>query len=263
MADNNYQQNRVSTTGVTLFDENSTMLKLSYLDDTFSLSIAYPSTDANGKHSYPESARNGFLITIDRGAALYDTVICKDLQKALQEGNDFCEGIFLNRAKTSVFQIRIQDGEIYGVYCKNINEDKIAESSFVFHFQKTDLIEGYEPDTGNFIDKGGKVEGSFVVFTKYLEAGLNGMTNGIAHGDRKANQYSNRSVFEYLRAIAARLGVTVGNNNYYQKPQQNMPQDTSGFMNIPDSSAEELPFSIPEDSGPMESTSGSMEDFLS
>ena len=52
MADNNYQENRVSTTGITLFDDNSMMLRLMYLGDTFSVIIADPEKNENGKNTY-------------------------------------------------------------------------------------------------------------------------------------------------------------------------------------------------------------------
>jgi hypothetical protein len=238
MAENNegYQQNRVSTAGITLFDDNSTMLRLSYLGDTLSLLIGYPKANDNGKNSYPEDQRHTFLITADRAAALYHEIIVKELTPALENKQDFCKGIFLNRGKTAIMELRIQDGEVYLVYCKDINEDRVSENSYVFHFQKTDTITNYDP-SGTF-DSQGTVEGSFFLFCKYLESGVYEMPNAGAHAFRKGNQYTTRAIFNNLRAIAAKLGVTPESGGFHR----NNRAETSGFMNTPDGVDEELPF---------------------
>ena len=72
---NNYQQNKVTTSGLTLFDENGIMLRLAYLDESFSIMIGEPKIADNGKRTYPQETRYPFILTIDRAAALYDEII--------------------------------------------------------------------------------------------------------------------------------------------------------------------------------------------
>ena len=146
MADNNYQENRVSTTGITLFDDNSMMLRLMYLGDTFSVIIADPEKNENGKNTYPDKNRHSFLITADRAASLYHEIITKELTEAMQNHEDFSKGVFLNRGKTSLMEIHYKDDELYLVYFKDIDEERVAKENYVFHFQKTDTITGYTGD---------------------------------------------------------------------------------------------------------------------
>lgn len=246
MADNNYQENRVSTTGITLFDDNSMMLRLMYLGDTFSVIIADPEKNENGKNTYPDKNRHSFLITADRAASLYHEIITKELTEAMQNHEDFSKGVFLNRGKTSLMEIHYKDDELYLVYFKDIDEERVAKENYVFHFQKTDTITGYTGD-GSF-DGQGSVQGNFYIFCKYLEAGVYELSNASGHSVRRGNQYTTNSIFNYLKSIAAKLGVTV-EGGYKKK------SDASGFMNIPEGSDEELPFAEAP-------TAGSMDDIL-
>lgn len=254
MADTNnegFRQNKISTAGITLFDENSVMLRLSYLGETLSISICMPKDNGNGKNSYPEEMRHPFLVTADRAAALYEDVVLKEMLPAVESKQNFCKGIFLNRMKTAIMELRIQDGEIYLVYCKDINENRVSESSYVFHFQKTDLISDYDP-SGSYGEQSTS-EGSFFLFCKYLESSIYEIPNASAHAVRRGNDFTTRNIFNNLKAIAAKLGVTPEPVNGYGYHRNTEP---SGFMNIPDGSDDELPFSD-------EPTASTMEELLS
>lgn len=257
MADNNnsnnqYDANRVSTVGLTIFDNESMMMRLSYLGDALSIMIAEPENN-NGKNSYPEKNRHSTLITSERAAALYDEIILKGVIPALEKGEDYSMGIFLNQKKTSILQIRVQDKEIYLVLCLNINEERVSENSYVFHFQKTDVISDYNPN-GSF-ESQDKVEGYFYLFVKWLENGVGAITGAAGHSMRKANSYTTNSFFNYAKSIAAKLGVTPPNNNNYRS-NNGGGSDTSGFMNIPEGSPDEMPFNDTP-------TASSMDDILS
>lgn len=247
MADNYQENNRVSTTGITLFDDSSMMLRLMYLGDTFSVIIADPEKNENGKNSYPDKNRHSFLITADRAATLYHKIISKDLAEAMQKHEDFSKGIFLNRGKTALLEIHYKDDEIYMAYFKDIDSERVANENYVFHFQKTDTIIGYTGD-GSFEGQE-SVQGNFYIFCKYLEAGVYELANPSGHSMRRGNQYTTNSIFNYLKSIAAKLGVTV-ENGYHRKSEA-----SSGFMSIPEGSEEELPFAEAP-------TAGNMDDIL-
>lgn len=228
---NNYNQNRVTTTGLTLFDENGLMLRLAYLDDSLSMIIGQPSIADNGKRKYPQEMRHPFIVTIDRATALYNVIVPKVI-KALNDGEDYNGGVFLNKAKTAIFDIRVQNGDVYLVYYKNIGEDRTPGETYAFKCQRTQIVESYNPDGSTFEQS--SVEGYFAVFCKYLESGVYDLHSGAAHGVRKANNYTTTSIFNYLRSIAAKLGVTIENS----RPNT----VTSGFMDVPDNGPDELPF---------------------
>ena len=232
---NNYQ-NRVNTTGITLFDNESMMLRLGYLGETLSLMIAIPTVGDNGKKSYPETNRHSVLITPDRATALYREIILNGIIPALEAKQDFTGGIFLNRKKDTILQLRIQDGELYLVLCTNINQDRISENSYVFHFQKTEMIYGYDP-SGSFTSQE-TTEGVFFVFCKWLDEGITALLATAGHGMRKGNEYSQTQIFNYLKGIAAKLGVTI--EGYRRNYQNHVPN--SGFMQIQEGAGEELPF---------------------
>lgn len=253
MADNNqFEFNKISTVGLTLFDNESMMMRLSYLGDALSIMIAEPEQN-NGKNSYPEKNRHSTLITAERAAAFYNEIILKGVIPAIENGENYSMGIFLNQKKTSILEIRVQDKEIYLVLCLNINEERVSENSYVFHFQKTDVIAGYEPN-GTF-ESQDKVEGCFFIFTKWLEFGIAAITGASGHSVRKANSYTTNSFFNYAKSICAKLGVTPERPNYRSYNESN--HDTSGFMSIPDdASSDGMPFNDTP-------TTSSMDDILS
>lgn len=233
--ENNYQ-NRVTTSGMTLFDENGTMLRMGYLDESLSLVIGEPVLADNGKKSYPQEKRHPFIITLDRAAALFHDIIEKKVYGALEEGYNYNGGIFLNRRKDAIFEIRVQDGEIYLILYKEIQEDRTPKETFVFKCNKTTIVENYNPD-GSSADQT-DVEGFFYLFCKYLEAGIFDLQNASTHSFRKANNATTSAIFNHLKQIAAKLGVTVENTRSNYQPATS----NSGFMNSATSEEEELPF---------------------
>lgn len=243
MAENNtnntFQHNKVTTSGMTLFDEAGLMLRLSYLDDSLSLVIGQPSVDDSGKRKYPQEMRHPFIITIDRATALYTSIIPK-VMKALEDGEDYNGGVFLNKAKTAIFEIRVQSGDVYLIYYKNIGSDRKPGETFAFKCQRTQIIESYNPDGSSFDQS--SVEGYFAVFCKYIESGIYDLHCGSGHSVRKATAYMTTSIFNYLKAISAKLGVTVESSKQYQSSHM----VSNGFMDIPDGSPEEIPFAPSE-----------------
>jgi len=248
MADNtnNNFRDQVTTSGIPLFDDKGTWLKLGYLDDSLSLMICEPTIADNGKRTYPQESRKPFIITIERAEALHNEIIPKVLS-SLEAGEDYDGGIFLNKRKDAIFEIRVQQGDIYAVYYKDIGEDRRAKETIVFKFQRTSIIENYNPDGTSFEQN--NVEGQFAVFCKYIEAGAFDLHNSSVHSFRKGNYYTTGKIFDYLKGIAAKLGVTVDSGKTYTPNNNN--RSNSGFMNVPDNAGDELPFSegmVPEES---------------
>ena len=170
MADNNSFQNKVTTSGITLFDENGVMFRMGYLDDSLSLLMGLPSVADNGQSSYPQELRYPFIITMDRACALYNEIIVKKVLPALEAGEDYNGGIFLNKRKDAIFEIRIQQGDIYLAYHKEIGDDRQPKNSYVFKCGKTAVVEGYNTDGSTFEQS--NVEGVFMMICKYFEAGI-------------------------------------------------------------------------------------------
>lgn len=240
---NNTYKDQITTSGVSIFDDAGNWLKLGYLDDSLSLMMCEPTIGDGGKRSYPQESRKPFIITLDRASAFNSEIIMKKVLPAIEKGEDYNGGIFLNKRKDAIFEIRIQSGELYVIYHKDIGENRTPKESHVFHFQKTPIVEIYNPDGSSFEQS--NVEGQFVLFCKYIEAGVFDLHKSAAHANRKGNQYTTSKIFDYLAGISAKLGVTLEKRVFQNASQR----PTSGFMNIPDNAGEEIPFnesSIPE-----------------
>lgn len=240
---NNMYKDQITTSGVSIFDDTGNWLKLGYLDDALSLMICAPTIGDGGKRSYPQESRKPFIITLDRASAFNEEIIIKKVLPAIEKGEDYNGGIFLNKRKDAIFEIRIQSGEIYAAYHKDIGEDRSPKESYIFHFQKVPIVESYNPDGTSFEQS--NTEGQFILFCKYVEAGVFDLHKSSAHASRKGNQYTISKIFDYLAGISAKLGVTVEKRTFQNAAQK----PTSGFMNIPDGAGEENPFNesnIPE-----------------
>lgn len=200
--------NKVNTNGITLFDDKGNMLKLGYLGESFSGMISIPVKSESGKNTYPEKNRHSFLITHDRAAALYKKVILQDILESYASGQNMVRGIPLNRAKTNVLSIRLEDGELYLVFSENIDENRMTEDNYAFHFTKSDIIDEYNPKDGSYAGQYG-VEGAFWIFCYYLKAGIYELCKPSGHSVRRAQSYTNQAIFNYLKAISQKLGVVV------------------------------------------------------
>lgn len=238
MADNTYQRNSVTTSGCTFFDENGVMLRLGFLDDGYTILFGEPKQEGNSR-KYPQDQRASLVLTADRASALYYEIIEKKLLPAMESGTEYNGGVFLNRRKDAILELRLQDGDVYLVYHRGIDEDRVAKEAHVFKFMKTEIVENYAPDGSTFEQS--KVEGYFMMFCKFLQAGIYDLSNSSAHAYRHANWYTTNKIFKYLEGLAAKLGVVVENRTF---------QNTSGsgFNSSPseDSLTPEAIMPVPE-----------------
>lgn len=230
-----FQPNKITTNGATLWDESGMMLRLSYLDESFSIQISTPFVSETGKKTYPEKNRHNLLLTADRAAALYHEVILNQILPAYERGENLSKGVFLNRGKTAILEVRVQDGEFYLIYYKDIDEDRKAKSNYAFHFAKTDLIEDYKFETGEFAGQR-SADGWFYIFAKYLEMGIYELCKPSGHAVRAATSYTVTAIFNYLKSISQKLGVVV-EPAYRRNSGFNTP---NAGMNAP--TDEEIPF---------------------
>ena len=241
--DNNRFENQVSTSGMTLFDENGMMLRLSYLDDSFSI-VFGECQEENGKRTYPQNMRHALLMTVDRGAVMLDEIILKKVLPALEAGENYNGGVFLNRRKDAILELRVQEGDVYLCYHKDIGEDRQPKESYVFKFNKTTVVENYKTDGTSFDQS--NVDGYFVLFYKYLDAGVYEVHNAGTHSHRRVMNASINRIFQYLEGIGAKLGVVVerpgynrGGNSGFNTPSSSQPQaqDPLPFQNEPEASS--------------------------
>ena len=222
----------VNTNSLTMFDQNSIMLKLSFLDECLSIGIWTPVVDASGKKTYPQEQRNTFVLTSQRVEALYELILYKVIP-ALKEGRDYNGGVFTSNKKDRVFEILVKEETLYAYLHTNIDENRHPANTTVFEFQKTPTIENYNTTTGDFIMNDNN--SGFYLFTKVLDGFLLHISHITTHSFRYANRFTTEKVFDYLKEIALKLGVNVQSNSYGSKSTNGFDSADSGNSSSVDS----------------------------
>jgi len=221
-----FQKVNINTNSLTFFDDNGVMLKCGFLNENISISFG-TAVDNNGKRSYPNDKRDNLLLTSDRVGALYCLIKDKFLP-AIEKGEDYNGGVFTSMKKDQVFELRIehQNGvaEIYALFHRNIDANRIPQKTVVFKFTKVPVIEKYNTTNGEFLLD--EIDAQFYMFIKLIEgfviAGANNVT---AHSYRNANHYTTDKIFKYLGEMAAKMGISVASspayNNGFDKSTSN------------------------------------------
>ena len=97
---------------------------------------------------------------------------------------------------------------------RDIDENRQAKNVHQFKFTNTNILLNYDPQSGAFdIDK---VPAQFTMFTEVIAA-YNAVTYSAGHGSRVANKFTISSMYNYLQAIASKLGVVV-DTGYRRNP---------------------------------------------
>lgn len=213
MADNKNNQFSVSTSLISMFDENSYQLRLSGLESGLSFAIWVPQVSPDGKLTYPQESRFNTIMNADAVSSL-SWLIKNRIVPDWQAGKDFKYGVPCNRSMTTLIDIIGQGGEIYLRVSKDIDENRQAKNVYQFKFTNTPIVIGYDPQTGNFdIDK---IPAQFTMFTEVIAA-YTAVSYCAGHGTRVAEKFTISSFYNYLQAISAKLGVVV-NTGYRRTP---------------------------------------------
>lgn len=212
MADNN-RQFTVTTSLISMFDETGAQLRLAGLESGMSIAIWTPQINPDGKTTYPQEMRFNTMMSTDTVASL-NWLIRNRIVPDWEAGKDFKYGIPCNRSMTAVIDIIGVGGEIYLRMSRDIDENRQAKNVHQFKFTNTNILLNYDPQSGAFdIDK---VPAQFTMFTEVIAA-YNAVTYSAGHGSRVANKFTISSMYNYLQAIASKLGVVV-DTGYRRNP---------------------------------------------
>lgn len=207
---NQNQQFTVTTSLLSFFDDASYQLRIAGLESALSISIWTPAVSPEGKVTYPREARVNLNLHPANVKALFDAIMDKEgLLENFQNGKDDCVGLYSNNARTNMVTVSCRSGDFYLNLYKEIGEDKKPKQVYQFKFVKTPVIHGYDPNTGEFEVK--PVESQFGLFVKTLEAySMIGEMAG--HSVRTACKFTISKFYDYLGAIAAKVGATLPQN---------------------------------------------------
>ncbi len=213
MADNKNEQFSVSTSLISMFDENSNQLRLAGMESGMSIAIWVPQVSPVGKMTFPQQSRFNTILSSDTVGSL-DWLIKNRIVPDWQAGKDFKYGVPANRSMTAMIDIIGISGDIYLRISRDIDEDRKAKNVYQFKFVNTPVIIGYDPQTGNFdVDH---IPAQFTMFTEVISA-YTAISALSGHGTRVATKFTVSSFYNYLQAIAAKLGVVV-NTGYKKNP---------------------------------------------
>ena len=213
MADNKNDQFTVTTSLISMFDENGYQLRLAGMESGMSIAIWIPQVTPEGKMTFPQQSRFNTILSTDTVGSL-DWIIKNRVIPDWQAGKDFKYGVPANRSMTAMIDIIGINGDIYLRISRDIDEDRKAKNVYQFKFVNTPVIIGYDPQTGAFdVDH---VPAQFTMFTEVVSA-YTAITALSGHGTRVATKYTISSFYNYLQASAARLGVEV-NTGYKRNP---------------------------------------------
>lgn len=235
MPDNNRNsQFSVTTSLISMFDENNYQLRLAGLESGMSIAIWVPQVSPDGKMTYPIEQRWSCILNGDTVGSL-DWLIKNRVVPDWQAGKNFKYGVPCNRNMTMVIDIVGIDGEIYLRMTRNIDENRQSKDVFQFKFTNTNILSGYDPSTGNFdIDK---VPAQFTMFTEVIAA-YTAVAYCSAHGAKVGTKFTIQNMYNYLQAIAAKLGAVV-NTGYRRNPPldggNNTHPNTNSYGSTPQS----------------------------
>lgn len=213
MAETKNDQFSVSTSLIAMFDENGYQLRLAGMESGMSIAIWVPQVSPEGKMSFPQQSRFSTILSADTVGSL-DWMIKNRVIPDWQAGKDFKYGVPANRSMTAMIDIIGVNGDIYIRISRDIDEDRKAKNVYQFKFVNTPIIIGYDPQTGAFdVDH---VPAQFTMFTEVISA-YTAISSLSGHGVRVATKFTISSFYNYLQAIAAKLGVVV-NTGYKKNP---------------------------------------------
>ena len=200
----------VSSSLISMFDENSNQLRVAGYDSGLQLAIWIPERN-DGHVTYPKEKRFSVILS-QEAAAVLDHVVNRELIAAIEQNQTFRKGIVTNRSATNIVDlIRDEQGDVYLQIHKELDMNKVPKYTFVYKFDKSNIIQNYDPSTGEFEVKQADVQ--LAMFCNTISA-YNGIAMAAGHGSRVAMNYSIGRMYQYLQAIAQKLGAAVNTSSY-------------------------------------------------
>lgn len=202
MAD--FQKVSISTNSLSFFNEDRVLLKLTYLEDAITVSFMFPQI-VDGKAKYPKELRHQCLVSQNNIVSFHERIM-SEVIPAFDKGQEKHVGIFTNRNKTQILEAYTQGGFFFVVLHDEI-ENRIPKTSYVFKFDKTQVVEDYDINAVSFNIV--EVDAQFTLFLKAFEAFTN-FSNGITtHEYRYRNSWFNDNIKKHLDAMNLKLGLGI------------------------------------------------------
>lgn len=200
--------NAVSTTTLALFAGDSTMLRISFRNDTMFINIIPCITDpASGRRRWPREIGHTAALRAQHAAALwraFEQTILKDIEK--KEDHLGYVVVPLNRDNTALCGFSYAGGRCCFSIFNNVAADRTCKEISTFAFEPTPAISEYNPNTGsyNLIE----VQGQLYVMVMAIKYFAELASNYCGHGAKNAMAYNHDVIMAHLQAMAEKLGAT-------------------------------------------------------
>lgn len=207
-ANQNQGQARFSVTSslVSMFDENSNQLRIAGYDTGLQIGIWVPSVSPEGKMTFPQENRHTIILSQEAVATL-DCLLKNEVIEKVASHQPFKKGIPANRSATNMLDLIVTDtGDVYLRMNRDLNADKVAKETWLYKFAKDAITTNYNPQTGEFDVE--MIDAQFALFCNTISA-YTGMSQVAGHGAHNVLNYEMNRMYRYLQGIAAKLGVSI------------------------------------------------------
>ena len=225
---NNFQKNTVSTNSFTLFNNESDMLKLSFLDENFSISFCKPVQSMDGKSTYPSESRKYCVITPTTARSLLYKIDSYWMREAIDRFKAQSSGMPVEDKAVTAYVINKNATYVLELYYKDMSEtgefrpelrfyENIDPATHtpkgveVYRFATNQSITSYDPETGDYTPSSEYIQ--LLLFCDCLREFTTVMSRATAHAYRYVSNYKNLEMTRLIREIAERNGINTGYNN--------------------------------------------------
>lgn len=199
--------NNVNSNGITLFSAESHMLRIGFKNDTLMISIRPKVMGEDGRPRWPKDGERFSALRPWMASALYNQVVAEMLPYVAKK-EDYPGYITVptNRDNTHLVGIGYQAGRVTFNIFNNVGSDCRCSDSMSYTFDTIPVISQYDPTSGKYSVT--DAQGQFHVFLLFLNAASIDLFGAPAHGAKVGTYYNMSQIVAYIRAIAAKMGVT-------------------------------------------------------
>lgn len=251
----------VSSYGPAFFNDDQTMLQVTFLNDSLSIAIRKGVIDpVSGKTKYPKDANssmgNTTLLTPELVATFYESLVNDFLPwyldgKAATKAHSV--GLFTTRMRNKLVDVYAGPDTRYPQLriFSNINEDRVPGESYVYTFKPSTAIYEYQPGGSDFTLS--EFNGQFMMFLKCLSSFMEAITKAQYHASAVGGNYDKSKLHDYLSKIGNRVGVA---ESLVRTQYQGQNNNNGGFVSASSS------LMTPDTSTPPITQMASLDDML-
>lgn len=203
---------KVNTNSIALFAPDSTMLRVSFSNDSMFLSII-PKVDdpAGGRARWPKELGHSVGFRPAQAMALYKgfmQTIAPDIE-AKRDHAGYCV-VPLNMAASTLCGFSWAGGHAVFSIFNGVGVDRTCSEISNFMFEPTQMIDTYNPATGAYTVI--EVQAQLFVIVEALRVFGEMGANFVGHGAKNAMGWSMNRILDYLKAMADKMNVQLPNS---------------------------------------------------